>query len=75
MAGTKRRKLAPRLINQLMPAWAVCLVNEGVAPRPGEDGCDGWFGWLYCGDAVPNLPSSDSPEGQRLWSDALQEKA
>jgi hypothetical protein len=72
MAGPKRRKLPPRAINRAMPAWAVRLVNEGVAPREGEDGSDGWFGWLYCGDAVPGLPSSDSPEGQRLWSDALK---
>jgi hypothetical protein len=73
MAGTKRRKLSPRLINQPMPPWAQRLVNEGVAPREGEDGCDGWFGWLYCGDAVPGLPMADSPEGQRLWSDALKQ--
>jgi hypothetical protein len=72
MAGPKRRKIAPRAINRAMPAWAVRLVNEGIAPREGEDGSAEWFGWLYCGDAVPGLPSSDSPEGQRLWSDALK---
>jgi hypothetical protein len=41
------------------------------APREGEDGSDEWFGWLYCGDEIAGLPSSDSPEGQRLWADAL----
>jgi hypothetical protein len=69
---TKRRKLPPRLINQPVPQWAARLVNEGVAPREGEDGSGEWFGWLYCGDAVPGLPPSDSPEGERLWSDALK---
>jgi hypothetical protein len=63
MAGTKRRKLSPRLINQPMPPWAQRLVNEGVAPREGEDGCDGWFGWLYCGDAVPGLPMGGQSRG------------
>jgi hypothetical protein len=70
--ATKRRKIGPRLINQPVPPWAVRLVNEGVRPREGEDGSHEWFGWLYCGDAVPGLPSADSPEGQRLWSDALK---
>jgi hypothetical protein len=69
---TRRSKLPPRLINQPMPPWAVRLVNEGVAPREGEAGCNEWFGWLFCGDEVAGLPSSDSPEGQQLWSDALE---
>jgi hypothetical protein len=47
-------------------------VRDGVAPREGEDGSAEWFGWLYCGDEIAGLPSSDSPEGQRLWSDALK---
>jgi hypothetical protein len=69
--ATKRKKLPPRRVNQPMPAWAARLINDGVAPREGDDGSDEWFGWMFCGDAVPGLPAADSPEGQRLWSDAL----
>ena len=72
MAGTARRKIGPRLINQQTPAWAVRLLNENVAPREGEDGSDGWFGWLFCAGPVPGLPDADSDEGRRLWSNALK---
>jgi hypothetical protein len=67
---TNRRRRVRGLIDRDVPAWAVRLVNDGIAPREGEDGSDEWFGWLYCGDAVPGLPMADSPEGQRLWFDA-----
>ena len=69
---TKRRRLLPQRINQQTPLWAQRLINEGVAPQEGEDGSDGWFGWLFCGDAISGLPSSDSPEGTALWSAALK---
>ena len=29
-------------------------------------------GWMFCDDQVPGMPPADSPEGQRLWSDALK---
>ena len=57
MAGTARRKIG-RVINQQPAAWVVRLINERVAPREGEDGFDEWFGWLFCGAAVPGLPAS-----------------
>jgi hypothetical protein len=68
---TNRRRRVRGLIDRNVPEWAVRLVNEGVAPQAGEDGCGEWFGWLYCNDAVPGLPPSDSPEGEQLWADAL----
>ena len=64
MAGTARRKIGPRLINQQTPAWAVRLLNENVAPREGEDGFDEWFGWLFCSAPVAGLPDADSDEGR-----------
>jgi hypothetical protein len=72
---TNRRRRVRGLIDRDVPAWAERLVNEGIAPLEGEDGSDEWFGWLFCSDEVPGLPSSDSPEGQRLWSDALKPAA
>ena len=51
MAGTARRKIGPRLINQQTPAWAVRLIAEHVAPREGEAGFDAWFDWMFCGGA------------------------
>jgi hypothetical protein len=70
---TNRRRSVRGLVDHSVPAWAVRLINEGVLPGEGEDGSDGFFGWLFCQEIVPGLPSSDSPEGQRLWSDALKQ--
>jgi hypothetical protein len=50
-----------------VPAWVVRLINEGVAPREGEDGADEYFGWMFMGDAIPGLPGSDTPEGNAIW--------
>ena len=75
---TNRRRRVRELIDRDVPTWVVRLLNENVAPREGEDGCDQWFGWMFCDERVPGLPQSDTPEGNAIWlraSDAMKSRA
>jgi hypothetical protein len=63
---TKRRKIPPKRINELMPAWAERLL-AGERPAPGSDDEQAMVGWQYFGDPVSGLPDPMSEEGYRLW--------
>jgi hypothetical protein len=67
MAGTARRRIRPRLINQPMPEWATRLLETGEQPAPDSPDADQFFGWAFLNEVVVGLPPAD----ELLWSGAL----
>jgi hypothetical protein len=67
MSGTKRRRIAPRIIHR--PIWAQDLL-EGVRPRAGTEAYDGLVGWRHFHDQVAGLPAAYSDEGRALLARA-----
>ncbi len=63
----KRKRLAPRRINQDTPQWAVELL-QGKRPERDTPEWGQAVEWAYLGAEIVGLPLGHSDAGMRLWN-------